>query len=681
MPTSVAKSIRNEAESRDARDIGSPPECVNEARRAACKADLSLFLKSYFPWAFPMAWCPDHLTFIEQLQTAITQGGLFAGAMPRGTGKTTICVRGAIYAHLYGFREFTCLVGASESHAKAILRTIQDELRFNDLLAEDFPEACHSLRALEGEPRRCRGQTINGMRTDTIWSANQVRFPNIPEEFRSFCRGSVISVAGLTGSIRGQQVTRYDGKVLRPSLVLLDDPQTRESAESESQCRTREKIVSGDVLGLAGPGVKVAAVMPCTVIRRGDLADRMLDRKSHPDWNGTRTKMVYAFPEAEKLWDEYRLLRAEGLAAGDNGAAATAYYKANQESMDAGSQVAWPERFNHDELSAIQHAMNLRFRDEDAFQAEYQNEPNDERRNDVELLKADEICARVNRIERGVVPRTATRLTAMIDVQQKLLWWLVAAWEDDFTGYVVDYGAWPDQGRNYYTLHGASKTIEHMFPGQSLDAQIYGALGTLVGTLAGHEWQRDAGGVARIERIMIDANWGPQTDTVYRFCRQSPQSAILLPSHGRYIGATSKPMHEYERRQGERVGLNWRISLGANRSVPHVSFDANWWKSFIHTRLYVDMGGKSALTLYGSRPQLHQMLADHLLSEEKIRVDAKGRTVDEWKLPPNKPDNHLFDCLVGAAVAANIGGSTLSNTNLDPSRKRLKFSEIQAKKR
>ena len=37
--------------------------------------------------------------------------------------------------------------------------------------------------------------------------------------------------------------------------------------------------------------------------------------------------------------------------------------------------IAWPERFNHDELSAIQHAMNLKLQDERAFYAEYQNEP------------------------------------------------------------------------------------------------------------------------------------------------------------------------------------------------------------------------------------------------------------------------------------------------------------------
>src|SRR6266481_9950802 len=81
--------------------------------------------------------------------------------------------------------------------------------------------------------------------------------------------------------------------------------QTDESARSPSQCETRERILAGAVLGMAGPGNKIAGIMPCTVIAAGDMADRILDREKHPDWNGTRTKMVYAFPKAEKLWEEY----------------------------------------------------------------------------------------------------------------------------------------------------------------------------------------------------------------------------------------------------------------------------------------------------------------------------------------------------------------------------------------
>ena len=89
---------------------------------------------------------------------------------------------------------------------------------------------------------------------------------------------------------------RSDGHAVRPSLVVLDDPQTDESARSLSQCANRESILAGAVLGLAGPGKKISGIMPCTVIRPADMADNILDRDKHPEWNGERTKMVYAFP-------------------------------------------------------------------------------------------------------------------------------------------------------------------------------------------------------------------------------------------------------------------------------------------------------------------------------------------------------------------------------------------------
>jgi hypothetical protein len=70
------------------------------------------------------------------------------------------------------------------------------------------------------------------------------------------------------------------------------------------------------------------------------------------------------------MWQRYAEIRAEGMRGGDGGEAATEYYRQNQNAMDAGSIVAWPERFNYDKLSAIQHAMNLKLQDEAAFFAE-----------------------------------------------------------------------------------------------------------------------------------------------------------------------------------------------------------------------------------------------------------------------------------------------------------------------
>jgi len=37
----------------------------------------------------------------------------------------------------------------------------------------------------------------------------------------------------------------------------------------------------------------------------GDLAETVLDPARSPEWQGECTKLVYAFPRNEALWDRY----------------------------------------------------------------------------------------------------------------------------------------------------------------------------------------------------------------------------------------------------------------------------------------------------------------------------------------------------------------------------------------
>ena len=85
----------------------------------------------------------------------------------------------------------------------------------------------------------------------------------------------------------------------------------------------------------------------------------------------------------------------------------------------------------------------------------------------------------------------------------------------------------------------------------------------------------------------------------------------------------------------------------------------------------------------GRKPAEHQLLAEHLTAEYRVRTEARGRIVDEWKLRAGSPDNHWFDCLVGCAVAASIQGAVLFGTQVSErrSRKRMKLSELQRSRR
>lgn len=669
---------RSRIMSAEGRELGPLPPVENPARRAAAAKSLAVFCKEYFPEIFTLPWSQDHMKVIAKIETCVLTGGLFAVAMPRGSGKTSLCKAACLWAILYGYREFVTLIGSSEAHATKMLQDLKLQLETNPRLKQDFPEVCFPIAALERIANRCKGQTYQGQPTFIEWTADRIVLPTIPGSAAS---GAILTVAGITGQIRGLSHQRPDGTITRPSLVILDDPQTDESAASPSQCAAREAIIAGAVLGLAGPGRKIAAIMPCTVIRPGDLADTLLDREKHPEWNGERLKLLYSLPKNKELWANYAKILAEGLRAGKGLAPATDFYKKHRQEMDDGAEVAWPERYNPDELSAVQHAMNLFLQNEDAFWAEYQNEPKSRDPAERPPLSADEITARINRLARGTAPLQTRHITAAIDVHQNLLYYCVAAWQEDFSGAVIDYGTWPPQTHAYTTLHNAPITLGDRYPGLSLEAMIYAALTNLTQEILGREWPMESGGILRIERCLVDANWGQTTDIIYEFARRSPFATVLMPSHGRFIGASGRPMSEYTPRPYEKIGHNWRIMYSGARAIRYVVIDTNYWKSFVVSRLRTPLGEKGALTLFGDNPHRHRMFADHLCSEIAIPVTARGRTVEEWRTRPGYPDNHLFDCLVMATVAASTLGVSLPQNRPAPARRRPSFSELQRERR
>lgn len=700
--------------SKSGRDIGEIPPVVDPQRRQACERNLRFYMETYFAKTFYLPWSEDHLKVIAKYERAVLQGELSCVAMPRGSGKTSLAEVACLWAVKYGHVLFVVVIGPDAGHAVERIENLRTELENNDLLLDDFPEVVYPIRKLEGITQRrllYRNEVIRMELT-----AKRIVLPNIPG---SAAAGAVIVATGITGQIRGLQYKRDDGTVVRPSLVFVDDPQTDESARSPSQCAARERLLAGAVLGLAGPGCKMAGLMTLTVACAGDLADRMLNRDKHPEWQGERTKMVYAFPANEALWKRYAEILREELKAERGIAAATEFYRQHRQAMDEGAVVAWAARHEPNELSAIQNAMNLKIRDEAAFWAEYQNEPLPEEQVDDDLLTADQIAAKVNGLKRGEVPIGCTHLTMFVDVQAKALFWLVAAWEDDFTGYVIDYGTEPEQwgvsasGRQtYFTLRDIRRTLATAAPRAGLEGAIYAGLERLTEARVGKEWRRDDGAMVRIDRCLIDANWGSSSDVVYQFCRQSQFAGVVMPSHGRYVGASSIPFSEYRRKRGDRVGLNWRIPVvTGKRAVRHVVFDTNYWKSFVHARLAVPMGDPGCLSLFGrtgraggspadqpwtrgaAPPHLnakhspcvqgqHRLLAEHLTSEYRVKTEGRGRTVDEWKLRLAGLDNHWLDCLVGSAVAASVQGAILFGTDAKPVAKpRIRLSALQGARR
>jgi hypothetical protein len=537
---------------------------------------------------------------------------------------------------------------------------------------------CHPVRRLEGVVHRGGGQTLGGERTRVGWTDGQVVLPTVKGSAAS---GAVVKAMGVTARVRGLIHSTADGRAVRPDLVIPDDPQTDDTAASPAGNAKLESKIGRAVLGLAGPKTRIAAVMPCTVIQPGDMADRLLDRELHPEWNGERTKFIYELPTNAELWERYAEVLRTPAEQGGGLTPATAFYAANRAAMDAGARVAWPERFRDGELSAVQMAMNLKILSYPVFMAEYQNDP--ERGTFGEGAKehnAQALAGRLSGTERYQVPREATRLTAGFDCGGNIHWHCVVAWTEQGGGTVIDYGCYPRQNRAQFAATDARPSLTDLHPGFTESQRVYAGLQALTADVLGKTYYREGAGEVRVEKALVDS--GNFTAPVYQFVRATDHRAILLPSKG--VGRTvmRTGVGEWKARPGERVGYHWKLTLPEKGSGRTLQFDPDSYKSLLFERLTTPPGGGTALTLFGRSAAAHALIAEHLAAEYATPATLRGITFDKWTPLPDRPDNHLLDCLVLAAVAASLAGLQWSAAGQPaapqaPRRRTVSLAELQ----
>lgn len=653
-----------------AAELGELPPPKNPERREACRENLCLFLATYFPHTTGLyPFSDDHKRIIQRIQSAALHGGRIVNAFYRGGGKTTIGENSAIWMTIYGHRRFVPIFSADAKSAGIIVDSIKMELAENDLLHEDFPEVCEAVRKLEGKVQRCVSQTHKGKLTHVEWKAGLIVLPSIEG---SKAGGAIITAVGITAVSRGMRHKRTDGTVVRPDFIILDDPQTDESARSPDQCAKRLNIIRKAILKTTGHQVNLGVCMQATVIEADDMVDQLLDPKRNPAWQGERVPMVKKWSDHhEDLWlGEYQRIRNtyDPEDADDQRRAradATEFYRAHRQEMDAGCEVSWEYCYDPtQELSAIQHAYNMLIDDgAETFASECQCRPFPKILGDAVAATAEQIRAKADGRPRGLVPRASEHVTAFVDVHDQVLFWAVAAFQSNFTGAFIDYGTFPDQRSGFFTLHDARRTLARQYRGHGKEGAISAGLEALLNELAARRFPREDGGDAAIDKCLVDSGYVPEI--VYNVIRRLNQGDRFEPSKGKGIKAGDRDYSEYIKRPGEVLGWHWRRHpLETNRTVRIVEIDTNHWKTFLHARWLTPLDDIGTLTLFGDRQADHRLYAQHLIAEYGEETFGRGRKVIEWKLPPGKPDNHWFDCSVGCLTGAAIRGAVLPGTEL-----------------
>jgi hypothetical protein len=657
---------RSREQSRSARDIDLLPEIKNPARRIKAQNNLKYFCEQYFPLRFKLAWSTYHLKVIKQLEKALKQGKgkKFALAMPRGSGKTTIIETAVIWAVLSGYSRFIVVVGATKDAAIAIIKSIKQAITDNQDLLNDFPEALYPFHKLNGSALLARGQLYRDKLTNIGWKPDMLVFPNINEGLS--CGATIITV-GIHGAIRGKKIVLPDGSIARPDTILLDDVGTKKDAESPRLTEKLISIIDEDIEGLVGPGEEMAMLQPCTIMREGDVAWTYLNHEKKPQWNGMIFKMVEKFPDRMDLWEQYKELRKTDRAE------ATEFYRSNRTEMKLGAVVAWEANYTASELDALQYAMNKWADNITTFQCEYQNEPLPAGTGTV-LVRAKTICSRLNGLDWQTLPHEAQMLTGFIDVHDDLLYYVVTAWADDFTGFVIDYGTYPKQNRRYFFKGDTGLDTLNKYGDERKDGAIQSGLVTLIKDLLNtpYDVDGDTDGKARpaFSKLLIDT--GYKYELVENAIRLAVgRSSVVMPSKGKGVPSSQLPMDQWRPKTGERIGRHWLESTPYRR-MRTITIDTNYWKCQVHDGFSLRSGNRGGITLWGRDADAHKMFAEHMNGEVPKLVKSGENEVNEWQHVPSR-DNHLFDCMVGCMVGASVCGVKPEEAKqVKPTKRRVK---------
>jgi len=299
-----------------------------------------VFAEIYMKSNCPLPYSGMHKEiFTLLLQMTKQRKGHLAIAAPRGHAKSTIVsLVYVLWCVLYSKEKLVLIASNTIAQAMALLKDIKHQLENNALIIDDFPEVCCA-------------------RKPKPWRDNRIQLPN----------GAMIRVYGVGQNPRGIKNDKD-----RPGLIIADDLENEEQAQSEEQ---RDKLRSWfrkTLLNTGHPHTNVIVIG--TILHQDSLLAALVDRDRGPGWNGSKYKAVEKFSDNPQLWEKWSsIFCSREEYEGNTGLeAAKLYFEANREKMLEGTEVLWPELDSYYGLMVIRESAGTR-----SFQSEKQNEPID----------------------------------------------------------------------------------------------------------------------------------------------------------------------------------------------------------------------------------------------------------------------------------------------------------------
>jgi predicted phage terminase large subunit-like protein len=260
-------------------------------------------------------------------------------AAPRGHAKSTIVsLVYVLWCILYDKERLILIASNTTEQAATLLKDIKHQLRYNPLILSDFPEIC---RAKKPKP----------------WRDNKIQLPN----------GAMICVYGAGQSPRGIKNDKD-----RPGLIIADDLENEEQAESEEQREKLRSWFSGTLLNTGHPDTNVIVIG--TILNHNSLLANLIDPDRTPGWYGKKYQAIEESSAYPQLWEKWAtIFRSREEFEGKTGPdAAKMFFDAYEEYMLKGTKVLWSEWETYYDLMVLRETEGDIY-----FQREKQNCPLD----------------------------------------------------------------------------------------------------------------------------------------------------------------------------------------------------------------------------------------------------------------------------------------------------------------
>lgn len=669
---------KNEAHKRAAAVYIPQPE--DPIRREELEQDPLLWLPHYLPEVFSDGFEEHHIDMVKAIDRAATYTGDQAIAAPRGEGKTTIAEGTTLFCMLRRLKPvpFAVIFAATGSDAEDSLNSVKEYICESDRLLADYPELCVPVREVQATPNKAHSMRVYGdhfplAKARFQWSGREISFPNVPGFFAAKTR---FATRGLDAAVRGlKKGTR------RPTLAVIDDPDTESTAASEDQTDKLIRRIERAIAGLAPKGKRMSRVLLSTLQNRTCASAQFTDSQIKPSWNGKRFKLVITPPADTDSWDEYCGMRQQNMADGDPFArGAHAFYLEHREQMDEGAVVANPYSYDARILpdgSALQVSTLQRYYDfvadngEHAALSELQNDPPEESGPVESGITAYRIQRQVSGYPRRVVPPDVLALVQGIDPGKYACHWVVKAFRADATGFVIDYGVQEVLGTKITS------------PDAAIDQAILRALRTRRETVLANPYCTADGKPVEILKTVTDA--GYRTHIVYGFCQEAGLGFEAAMGFGKAAGCAgpmfSQPVRATDtKRPG---GEGWFKSLRP-RGTWLVCMHKDHWLGWEHDRWMTPPDMPGTCMLFGDPGEGDRLSPDqkghfsfskHLTALVQREEPTKDKgIIRRWHVKSDT--DHYFSASYQADVAGCMCGVSLLKKVKKPGQSRRTLAEL-----